>query len=59
MLTSNRAPGEWPDLFRDPLLASAGLDRLLHRAEVIIIRGDSFRAQGRKRLEQEVLLEQS
>jgi DNA replication protein DnaC len=59
MVTSNRAPGEWPDLFRDPLLASAGLDRLLHRAEVLIIRGESFRAQGRKRLEQEVLLEQS
>jgi len=59
MVTSNRAPAEWPDLFRDPLLASAGLDRLLHRAEVLIIRGESFRAQGRKRLEQEVLLEQS
>ena len=24
ILTSNRAPGEWPDLFSDPLLASAG-----------------------------------
>ena len=59
MLTSNRAPAEWPDLFRDPLLASAGLDRLLHRAEVIVIRGDSFRAQSRKRLEQEVLSEQT
>jgi len=58
LLTSNRAPGEWPNLFRDPLLASAGLDRLLHRAEVIVIRGDSFRAQGRRRLEQEVFLEQ-
>ncbi|RLC66333.1 MAG: hypothetical protein DRI48_04905 [Chloroflexi bacterium] len=57
MLTSNRAPSEWPNLFRDPLLASAGLDRLLHRAEVIVIRGDSFRAQGRRRLEQEVSLE--
>mgnify|MGYP000434753134 CR=1 FL=1 len=57
LLTSNRAPGEWPNLFRDPLLASAGLDRLLHRAEVIVIRGDSFRAQGRRRLEQEVFLE--
>lgn len=56
MLSSNRAPAEWPDLFCDPLLASAGLDRLLHRAEVVVIRGDSFRAQGRKRLEQEVLL---
>jgi hypothetical protein len=34
----------------DPLLASAGLDRLLDRAEVLIIRGPSFRAQGRSRL---------
>jgi DNA replication protein DnaC len=57
LLTSNRAPSEWPDLFHDPLLASAGLDRLLHRAEVVILRGDSFRAQGRRRLEQEVILE--
>jgi DNA replication protein DnaC len=58
LLTSNRAPSEWPDLFHDPLLASAGLDRLLHRAEVVILRGNSFRAQGRRRLEQEVILEQ-
>lgn len=55
LLTSNRAPSEWPDLFLDPLLASAGLDRLLDRAEVVIIRGASFRAQSRARLEQEVL----
>lgn len=55
MLTSNRAPSEWPKMFCDPLLASAGLDRLLHRAEVVIIRGNSFRAQGRRWLEQEVL----
>ena len=57
LLTSNRAPAEWPDLFRDPLLASAGLDRLTHRAEMVIIRGASFRAQGRSRLEQEVIQE--
>jgi len=59
LLTSNRAPAEWPDLFRDPLLASAGLDRLMHRAEVLFIRGTSFRAQGRQRLEQEVLSNQT
>jgi DNA replication protein DnaC len=45
VLTSNRAPEEWPALFGDPLLASAGLDRLNHRAEMLIIRGDSYRAQ--------------
>jgi DNA replication protein DnaC len=55
LLTSNRAPNEWPDIFLDPLLASAGLDRLLDRAEVIIIRGPSFRARSRKNLFEEVL----
>ncbi|MCG2783789.1 MAG: ATP-binding protein [Anaerolineae bacterium] len=55
LLTSNRAPAEFPDLFHDPLLASAGLDRLLDRAEVLIIRGASYRAQNRARLEQEAL----
>jgi DNA replication protein DnaC len=54
LLTSNRAPNEWPDLFLDPLLASAGLDRLLDRAEVVIIRGASYRAQSRTRLMEEV-----
>ena len=44
ILTSNRAPEEWPDLFGDPLLASAGLDRLNHNAAVVVITGASFRA---------------
>jgi len=56
LLTSNRAPAEWPDLFGDPLLASAGLDRLAHRAYVLVITGPSFRAQGRRRLEEEVIM---
>lgn len=57
LLTSNRAPAEWPDLFGDPLLASAGLDRLAHHAEVLVITGTSFRAQGRRRLEEEVTID--
>jgi DNA replication protein DnaC len=44
ILTSNRAPTEWPELFGNPLLASAGLDRLAHHAETVIITGRSFRA---------------
>jgi DNA replication protein DnaC len=44
LVTSNRAPEEWPDLFGDPLLASAGLDRLAHQAETLVITGRSFRA---------------
>jgi len=54
LLTSNRAPNEWPDLFQDPLLASAGLDRLLDRAEVLVIRGASYRSKDRKTLIEEV-----
>jgi DNA replication protein DnaC len=51
LVTSNRAPTEWPDLFGNPLLASAGLDRLAHHAESLVITGRSFRAQGRQPVE--------
>jgi DNA replication protein DnaC len=46
ILTSNRAPAEWPELFGNPLLASAGLDRLAHHAETVVITGRSYRAEG-------------
>lgn len=55
VLTSNRPPAEWPGLFGNPLLASAGLDRLLHHAETVVITGRSYRAQNRQLLEEEVL----
>jgi DNA replication protein DnaC len=47
IVTSNRALSEWPDLFGNPILASAGLDRLFHNAHAIIITGESFRARAR------------
>ena len=56
LLTSNRSPKEWPALFGDPLLASAGLDRLGDRAELVVIRGESYRAQSRTRPEESALL---
>ncbi len=59
LLTSNRALEEWPDLFADPLLASAGLDRLTHRADVVLITGASYRAQRPHRIEQEVPIDTS
>ena len=52
VLTSNRAPTEWPELFGNPLLASAGLDRLAHHAEVVVITGRSYRAAGHQALVQ-------
>ena len=32
MLTSNRAVGEWGDVFGDAVVATAILDRLLHHS---------------------------
>jgi DNA replication protein DnaC len=53
MLTSNRAPTEWPEVLGDPLLASAGLDRLGHRATVLTITGRSYRLAQRPTTEEE------
>ncbi|HPT99547.1 MAG TPA: IS21-like element helper ATPase IstB [Armatimonadota bacterium] len=49
LLTSNRAPGEWADLFGDSLLASAALDRLTHHARITGIVGESYRQKQRRR----------
>jgi DNA replication protein DnaC len=54
LVTSHRAPTEWPDLLGHPLLAAAGWDRLAHHAETLVITGRSFRAQGRQPMEQPV-----
>jgi DNA replication protein DnaC len=52
LLTSNRAPEEWPEVFNDPLLASAGLDRLGDRAYLLTITGRSFRLSHQQRAAQ-------
>jgi DNA replication protein DnaC len=49
VMTSNRSPSEWPELFGDSLLASAALDRLTHHARVTIITGDSYRQKQRRK----------
>jgi len=48
LLTSNRDRSEWADLFGEPLLASAALDRLTHRAHFLEVTGPSYRAEQTK-----------
>jgi DNA replication protein DnaC len=43
ILTSNRGFVEWGEVFGDPVVATALLDRLLHHAVVIQIEGSSYR----------------
>jgi len=46
ILTSNRGFAEWGDVFGDPVVATALLDRLLHHAVVVQIEGASYRLRG-------------
>jgi len=49
ILTSNKAFADWAQVFaNDAVLASAALDRLLHRSTVINIRGDSYRLKEKR-----------
>jgi DNA replication protein DnaC len=49
IITSNKAFAEWGHVFAgDPIMASAALDRLLHRATVINIKGDSYRMREKR-----------
>jgi DNA replication protein DnaC len=43
VLTSNRGFGDWGQVFADQVVASAILDRLLHHATVVNIKGQSYR----------------
>ena len=48
ILTSNKSFGQWQEIFPDSVLAVALLDRLMHHATTINIRGDSYRLRHRK-----------
>jgi DNA replication protein DnaC len=46
ILTTNRDVSEWPELFDQPVLASAAIDRLAHGVNQITITGNSYRTKG-------------
>jgi len=47
IITSNKAFSDWTELFHDPVIVTAILDRLLHHSTVINIRGNSYRLKGK------------
>lgn len=47
VLTSNKAFVDWTELFHDPVIVTAILDRLLHHSVVVNIKGNSYRLKGR------------
>ncbi len=46
IITSNKSFGDWQELFGDPVIATAILDRLLHHSKVVNIKGHSYRLRG-------------
>jgi len=46
IITSNKSFGDWQELFGDPVIATAILDRFLHHCRVVNIKGHSYRLRG-------------
>jgi DNA replication protein DnaC len=47
IVTSNKPFGRWDEVFGDDVVAAAMIDRLVHHAEVISLKGDSYRLKDR------------
>jgi DNA replication protein DnaC len=47
VVTSNKPFGRWGEVFGDDIVAAAMIDRLVHHAEVISLKGDSYRLKNR------------
>ena len=47
IVTSNKPFGRWGEVFGDEVVAAAMIDRLVHHAEVISLKGDSYRLKDR------------
>jgi DNA replication protein DnaC len=50
IITTNKSPTEWAQTLDDTVLATALLDRLLFRCEVIKLQGASYRMENRKNI---------
>lgn len=48
-LPANKGVSEWGEIFGDPVRATALLDRLLHHATILNMRGESYRRKDKKR----------
>ena len=47
LLTSNRDVEEWPQVFSDPVLANAAIDRMFETSNICVFEGESYRMKSR------------
>ena len=55
IITSNKSFGDWQELFGDPVIATAILDRLLHHYRVVNIKGHSYRLKEHTTVKEQLL----
>ena len=53
IITTNKSPKEWAQILNDEVLATALLDRLLYKCEIIKLEGNSYRMKNRKTIFEE------
>jgi len=49
IVSSNKTFSSWTEIFGDPIAVAALVDRLVHHAEVLVMRGESYRLKGKQR----------
>ena len=49
IVTSNKSFSAWAEIFGDAVAVAAMVDRLVHHAEVIVLKGDSYRLRGKQK----------
>ncbi len=47
IVSSNKTFSAWAEIFGDPVAVAAMVDRLVHHADVVVLRGDSYRLKGK------------
>jgi DNA replication protein DnaC len=47
IVTSNKPFSAWGEIFGDPAVATAMIDRLIHHADILSLKGDSYRLRGK------------
>jgi len=49
IVSSNKSFSAWAEIFGDAVAVAAMVDRLIHHAEVIVLKGESYRLRGKEK----------
>ena len=47
-MSSNKTFSDWAEIFGDPVAVAAMVDRLVRQAEVLVLKGESYRLRDKR-----------